>query len=63
MSEYQLRYVPRDRVPAWAAVGWKPISAPFRWSTWSGQALGEMVIMEWERNEKPREPVDGTGTA
>ena len=63
LPEHWFRYVPRDRVPAWAAVGWTPISAPFRWSSWTGQTLDEMVIMEWDRSEKPREPVDSTGTA
>jgi hypothetical protein len=58
MPEHQFRYVPRERVSAWAAVGWTPISAPFRWSTWTGQAAGEMVIMEWDRREQPKEPVD-----
>jgi hypothetical protein len=58
LAEYRVRYVPPDRVPAWAAVGWTPISAPFRWSTWTGQPLGEMVIVEWERSEKPKEPTD-----
>ena len=63
MPEHQFRYVPRDRVPTWAAVGWKPISAPFRWSTWTGQTLGEMVIMEWDRSGQPKEPVDLTHPA
>jgi hypothetical protein len=58
MPEHQFRYVPRERVPAGAAVGWTPISAPFRWSTWTGQALGEVVIMERDRREQPKEPVD-----
>jgi hypothetical protein len=30
------------------------------WSTWTGQALGEMVIMESERSGHPKEPVDLT---
>jgi hypothetical protein len=42
----------------WIAVGWTAISAPFRWSTWTGQPLGDVVIMEWERSEQPKEPVD-----
>jgi hypothetical protein len=63
MPEHRFRYVLRDRVPAWAAVGWRPISAPFCWSTWTGQASGEMVIMEWERSEKPKEPAATTPTA
>jgi hypothetical protein len=54
------RYVPRDKAPAWAAVGWTPISAPFCWSTWTGKALGEMVIMEWDRSGQPKEPADLT---
>jgi hypothetical protein len=58
MPEHRFRYVPRDRVPAWAAVGWTPISAPFRWSTWTSQAASEMVIMEWERSGQPKEPDD-----
>jgi hypothetical protein len=62
LPAHWFRYVPRDRVPAWTAVGWTPISAPFRWSSWTGQALDEMVIMEWDRSEKPKEPVDSTGT-
>jgi hypothetical protein len=56
VPEHWFRYVPRDRAPAWAAVGWRPISAPFRWSTWTGQALGEVVIMEWEQSGPPQEP-------
>jgi hypothetical protein len=63
LPAHWFRYVPRDRVPAWAAVGWTPISAPFRWSSLTDQVLVEMVIMEWDRSEKPKEPVDSTGTA
>jgi hypothetical protein len=58
LPHHWFRYVPRDRVPAWVAVGWTAISAPFRWSTWTGQPLGEVVIMEWERSGQPKEPVD-----
>jgi hypothetical protein len=56
-------YVPHDKAPAWVTVGWTPISAPFCWSTWAGQALGEMVIMEWDRSGQPKEPVDLTPPA
>ena len=52
------RYVPRERAPTWIAVGWRTISAPFRWRTWTGQTQGEVVIIEWEQSGQPKEPVD-----
>ena len=58
MPEHCFRYVPRDRVAAWIAAGWKSISAPFHWRTWNGQTQGEVVIMEWDRSGQPKEPVD-----
>jgi hypothetical protein len=59
VPENRFRYVPKDRAPAWEALGWIIISAePLLWPQGEFGTGTWVVIMEWLGRGDPVVPED-----